>query len=155
MTRLLVVLLALAPLSWTRDRETADWQNLRVIAPGQAIDIGKTGGESLKGDFVAFNADSVTVRTRRGELSIPKPDVARVRLRGHRSRNTWIGAGIGAAAGAGIGAGIGESLSNTSGGDFANLKPAVAGATAVVGAAVGAILGSVLSGRHSEVYRAR
>ena len=155
MTRLLVVILALAPLSWARDGDTADWQNLRVLASGQAVEIGKTGGEFLKGAFVTFNADSLTVRARGGELSIRKPDVVRVRLRGHRSRNTWIGAGIGAAAGAGIGVGIGDSVNNTSGGDFANLKPAIAGATAVVGAAVGAILGSVLSGRHSEVYRAR
>lgn len=155
MTRLVVALLTIAPLSWASDRNVADWRNLETLSSGQTIEVVKAGGESLKGNFVRFTDESLTVSTRKGEFNLAKVDVARVRRHGHRSRNTWIGAGIGAAAGAGIGAGIGEGLSNTSGGDFANLKPAVAGATAVAGAAVGAVIGSMLSARHSDVYRAK
>jgi hypothetical protein len=82
--------------------------------------------------------------------------VARVSLRSSKRLNyTLVGLGVGAGVGAGIGAGAGESLNNTSGGDFANLKPAIIGAGCAIGALVGTLVGSGLGGRGATVYRAK
>ena len=67
----------------------------------------------------------------------------------------WLGLAIGGGAGAGIGAGVAEGISNTSGGDFANLKPAVIGVIAAAGALAGLAIGSVLESRHNTLYKSK
>ena len=113
------------------------WQNLTGLAPDQPLEVRKIAGESTKGNFVGVTAQSIELRVGQQNVSIPRSQVSRIRLRSGERKATWIGLALGAGAGAGLGAGIGSGLSNESGGDFSNLKPAVIGICAGVGALVG------------------
>lgn len=138
------------------DSSVSAWQNLRQLSAGQEIEVTKTKGGTVRGAFVAFSDESISVREKQQETAIPQREVSRVRLRpARRGRYTLLGLGVGAGAGAGVGAGIAQSLSNRSGWDFRNLKPAIIGVTAGIGALVGLAVGSALGGRHTTVYRAR
>lgn len=138
------------------DTSATSWQNLRQLATGQEIEVTRTNGSSVRGTFISFVDQSISLREKQQELAIPRTDVSRVRLRpAKRRRYLWIGLAVGAGAGAGAGAGIGENLANESGGDFRNLKPAIIGVSAGLGALVGAVIGSVIDGRHTTIYVAR
>ena len=132
------------------------WQNLQQLATGQKIEVIKTKNGPVRGTFISFADQSITLREKQQEIAIPRADVSRVRLLpAKRGRYRWIGAAVGAGAGAGAGAGIGEGVANESGGDFRNLKPAIIGVTAGLGALVGAIVGYALGGRRTTIYSAR
>jgi hypothetical protein len=129
------------------------WQNLRQLGAGQEIEVAKTNGEAVRGSFVAFAEQSISLRGRQRDITIAQAEVSRVQLRpaGHRRHGGWIGAAIGAGAGAGVGAGIAEGVAT----DFSNLRPAIIGVSAGVGALVGAAIGSVIGGRHTTIYTAK
>jgi hypothetical protein len=131
------------------------WQNLTRLAPDQPLEVRKIAGESTKGNFVSVTAQSIELRVGQQNVSIPRSQVSRIRLRSGERKATWIGLALGAGAGAGLGAGIGSGLSNESGGDFSNLKPAVIGICAGVGALVGFAVGSILDNRHQTIYQAK
>ena len=136
--------------------DAASWQNLSRLAPGQSIEVTTKKGESLKGTFASVSEESISLERKHQNVAVPRAEVARVSLRASKRRKyTLIGLGIGAGAGAGIGAGAGESLANASGGDFANLKPAITAVVCVIGAGVGALVGAGLGGRGATVYRAK
>ena len=150
-----ITLLTPAPML-ASDSNVSAWQNLRQLTAGQEIEVTKAKGSPVRGTFIAFADESISVREKQQEIAIPRADVSRVRLRPPgRGKYTWIGAAVGAGAGAGVGAGIGESLANQSGGDFRNLKPAIIGLSAGLGALVGLAVGSALGSRHTTIYRAR
>lgn len=138
------------------DGSVTSWQNLGQLAAGQKIEVAKTKNGPLRGTFVSFSDQSITLREKQQETAIPRADVSRVRLLpAKRGRYALIGAAIGAGAGAGAGAGIGESVANESGGDFRNLKPAIIGVTAGLGALIGLVIGSAAAGRHTTIYSAK
>ena len=138
------------------DGSVSSWQNLRQLTAGQEIEVDKTKGSPVRGTFIAFTDESISLRENQQETAVPRAEVLRVRLRpAGRGKYTWIGLAVGAGAGAGAGAGIAEGLSNRSGGDFKNLKPAIIGLSAGLGALVGLVVGSSLGGRHTTIYRAK
>ena len=144
------------PLMMAGDSSMTSWQNLRQLAAGQEIEVTKTKERPVRGTFIRFADQSISLREKQQEIEIPRADVSRVRSRSaKRGRYTWIGAAVGAGAGAGAGAGIGESVANQSGGDFRNLKPAIIGVSAGIGALIGAVIGSAMGGRHTTIYSAR
>ncbi len=150
-----ITLLASPPIL-AGDSSVSAWQNLRQLSAGQEIEVTKTKGSTVRGTFVAFTDESISVREKQQETAVPRAEVSRVQLRpAGRGKCKWIGLAIGAGAGAGVGAGLGESLSNRSGGDFKNLKPAIIGLSAGIGALVGLVVGSALGGRHTTIYRAK
>ena len=152
-TLLAAVLAASNLLGQTTD--AASWQNLSRLAPGQSIEVTTKKGESLKGTFASVSEGAISLDRKHRSVAVPRAEIARVNLRsGKRLNYTLVGLAVGAGAGAGIGAGAGESLNNTSGGDFANLKPAIIGAGCAIGALVGTLVGSGLGGRGATVYRA-
>ncbi len=150
-----MTLLAPAPMLASDSSVTA-WQNLGQLTPGQEIEVTTTKGRPVRGTFTGFGDESISLREKQRETAIPRAEVSRVRLRpARRGRYTLIGAAVGAGAGAGVGAGLGEGLSNSSGGDFRNLKPAIIGLSAAFGALVGLAVGSALGSRHTTIYRAK
>ena len=155
MLRCWVALLVIAALAMPAGAsvDLTSWDNLRQLAAGQQIEIARNQAEALKGEFVRVTDEAVTVRTRRGEVTAARSEIIEVRRTSVGRKDTWVGAGVGAGAGALIGLGAGEALANASGGDFANLKPAIIGACAAAGALVGVLIGSVFGNRHSVVYR--
>src|SRR6266851_1990253 len=145
MNRIFVSLAAITlvtPALMAGDGDPGNWRNLGQLAAGQAIEATKTHGESLRGTFISFADQSITLRGKQQEITIPRSDVSRVRLRSPGSRKwMWIGVAVGAGAGLGAGAGIGESVADRSGGDFRNLKPAIMSVSAGIGALAGAVIG--------------
>lgn len=153
---LLAVALVKPPLMTAGDTNLTDWQNFKQLVAGQEIEVTTSNGRSVQGAFISFSAQLITLQRKQKEVTIPRTDVSRVRLRqAHRRRYMWIGAALGAGAGAGVGAGIGENVANESGGDFRNLKPAIIGVSAGVGALLGALIGSVIGSRHTTIYVVR
>jgi hypothetical protein len=154
MALLAAVLAASNLLGQTTD--AASWHNLSRLAPGQTIEVTTKKGESLKGTFANVSEGSISLVRKLQNVAVPRAEVARVNLRSSKRLNYMLaGLAIGAGAGAGIGAGAGESLSNASGGDFANLKPAIIGGGCAIGALVGTLVGSWLGGRGATVYSAK
>ena len=131
--------------------DKANWNNLAGLRAGQKIEVTRDKGETVKGEFAAFDHQRITLRDRHGEQAVPRAEVKQVSLR-KRNRGMWIGAGIGAGGGAAVGAALGARLANESGGDFANLKPAITGVCAGIGALVGALIGLAAASRHTTVY---
>ena len=130
--------------------DTSSWQNLSAIRTGQKVEV-RTTGDRVTGEFVRFDAQAVTIREKKGERSLAQADVSRVSM-AKGSRGIWIGVIAGAAGGLVVGALLGERLANESGGDFANLKPAIAGACGGAGALIGAAIGASVR-RGTLIYK--
>jgi hypothetical protein len=133
--------------------DLTSWDNVRQLAAGEQIEIVRKQAEAVKGQVVRVTNDAVTVQTPAGELTAPRSEIIVLRRARVGRKATWIGAGFGGGAGALIGVGAGEALANESGGDFRNLKPAIAVGCAAVGALVGALIGFGIGNRHAVVYR--
>ncbi len=82
------------------------WGNLQQLRVGQKIEVVDTNLKKLKGTFLSFSDEAISLRVGKDEVGVQRPKVFRVSSREHskRLRNTLIGSGIGAAAGAVVGA---------------------------------------------------
>jgi hypothetical protein len=151
---LLIALLAPAEAFAASDRTS--WQNLNGISSGQALQVRKSDGTTIKGTFASVSPDSLHLLVNQQDTAVARSDISQVqRQSAGRHKAMWLGLAIGGGAGAGIGAGIAEGVSSTSGGDFANLKPAVIGVIAAGGALAGLAIGSILDSRHNTLYKAK
>ncbi len=132
------------------------WQNLNNISSGQPLKVRKSDGATVNGTFASVSADSLHLLVNQQDISMARSEISQVQrqLPGHH-KAMWLGLAIGAGAGAGIGAGVAEGVSSTSGGDFANLKPAIIGIVVAAGALAGLAIGSVLDSRHNTLYKAK
>jgi hypothetical protein len=128
----------------------ASWQNLRTLGAGERIQVVEVRSGKHAGVFVSASDTAIVLRESSGERTVQKEDVRSVKLvkKGHRLRNTLIGAGVGAGAGAGITAGAWESSG------FLGGKGAGAAVGAVIGGLGGAIVGAVLPS-HETIYSAK
>jgi hypothetical protein len=105
--------------------------------------------KTIKGDFVTFTTDSLSLSVKGDPVTLKQGDVYRVmsRERSHRGRNALIGAAIGA--------GILAPLSYVGcqiGGDNPSAGCTAAGTS--IGAGIGAGLGSLNAG-YQTIYRAK
>ena len=145
-----VMLVALALPRNAVAADAASWQSLAGLQPGRKIEVA-TKDDLIKGDFVRFNDQGITVSGKKGERSLSQAEVTHVRI-AKRSRGVWIGAAAGGGGGAIVGAALGSRVANESGGDFNNLKGAITVACAAIGALIGAAVGSAVR-RGETVYR--
>jgi hypothetical protein len=92
------------------------WDNLKELRPGQKIEVTDLGFTSVKGEFIAFSSDEISLRTDKSAVSILKANVRSVKNREkhHRVRSVVLGALLGAAGGAGAGAVIASSAADSS-----------------------------------------
>ena len=129
--------------------DTSDWSNIGGIARADEVRVIKSDGKSLRGQFSAVTTDSLVVIAGGASQTIARTDVKRVstKKKGHRVRNTLIGAGVGTA----VGAAIGASAHNDEG-FFAIAEEVLIPS----GAAVGALIGAVIpTGGWRDVYRVK
>ena len=146
-----VVLVFLGCTLYGADRSS--WTNVKGLTTGQAVEVTDRKNQTIKGTLSAVAEDSISVATKQQTMSVARNDVSRVRVRpGARRKYMLVGMAVGAGAGLGLGAAGGESLAQTSGGDFAGIKPAVIGGCGAAGALVGAVVGSILGGHASTIY---
>ena len=127
------------------------WDNLHRLQAGQKIQVVQMDMKSLKGNFLGFTDETISLRVKNDEVAVPREEVLRVSLRGKpkRGRNALllmgVGAGVGLISGAAVGAGFHE-----------------AGETGVfmlvftpIGAGVGAAVGAVAPfASYETIYRA-
>jgi hypothetical protein len=77
------------------------WGNLQQVRVGQKIEVVDTNLKKLKGTFLSFSDEAISLRIGKDEVGVQREDVFRVSLRGKskRLRNALIGMAIGAGAG--------------------------------------------------------
>jgi len=131
----------------------ADWDILQSLKPGQRVEVARKQGETENGAFRSVAGDSLTLRTKQREITIPRAEVARVIKRGS-GRAKWYGLAAGAAAGAITGAAAGARLANESAGDI-DVKAAATGVLAVGGGLIGLAIGTTLDARHTTIYESK
>jgi len=127
------------------------WDNLKTLRPGQKIEVVDMKLKSLKGTFVSFSEEAISLCVKDGEVAVQRADVLRVRDREHskRGRNALLGLGTGLATGLVVGAAL--DTSEIMGGAQGTMK---AGLTPLGGAAGAAIGAAVPSGART-IYRAK
>ncbi len=126
------------------------WSNLQQVRVGQKIEVVDTNLKKLKGTFLSFSEEAISLRVGKDEVGVRRGDILRVSLRGKPKR--WQSALVGMAIGAGAGLAIGASRRECGSDDAAcKLIGTVIGAGA--GTGVGAAVPFVPSYR--TIYRAK
>jgi hypothetical protein len=72
------------------------WDDLKQLSPGQKIEVVDMQMKTLKGEFVSFTDETISLREGKGVQSVERANVARVSVRdtSHRARKIMLGAGI-------------------------------------------------------------
>jgi len=140
------VLLVLVPcLGWAQ-RPEASWDSLKQLRVGEKIEVVDMKLKSLKGTFVSYSEEALTLRVRKDDVSLPRVDIHRVGFKGgKRGRNTLIGLATGAGLGAGVGA-LGGKLYGEYVASFTVLGT-------LLGAGAGTAVGAAFP-EYTTVYRA-
>ena len=149
---LILVLLPLTPAFALAQSASDSWDNLKQLQPGQKVEVVDAKMKTLKGTFIAFSDDSISLRDGKTEQSVVRADVVRISVRdaSHRTRNILLGIGIGAGAGIAVGFGIDEGVRHVSGEGGSYLYAPV---LAAAGAGLGALAGGLPAGTRT-IYRA-
>ncbi len=138
----------------------SDWGNLQQLRAGQRIEVVDTNLKKLKGTFLSFSEEAISLRVKKEKVAVQREEVFRVSLRkkSKRLRNVLIGMAIGAGAGAALAA---AENSRTCGDqplvscfdlDFGAITYAV---LVPVGGAVGAGVGAAFPPGYQTIYRAK
>ena len=121
---------------WKKLKNLSAWNNLGKLQLGKKIEVLQTNLAKHKGRFLFWTEETITLRVKKRELTIPREQVHRVtRLKkSHRIRNGLIGL----VAGAAVGALIFESAESEEGAIVAAIigVPLSIGIGAGVGAAI-------------------
>ena len=139
------------------------WDNLKSLVPGEETLVVTNDVKSHQGKFESWSDSGITLRQKKGELTLARKDVFRVSQmvgHNHSTRNALIGMTVGATTGAAIGLKHYYRPRNcTLGPDFncgypnnLNLLAWLTPVSALGGAAVGGLLPT---GGWRDVYRAR
>jgi hypothetical protein len=127
------------------------WDNLRQLRVDQKIAVIDMNLRSLRGNFIGYSEQGLSLHTEQGQNSIQRDQVFRVSdlETSHRLRNILLGLAIGTAGGAVTGAIAGKSYHEE-------------GETSVfmlvftpIGAGAGAGVGAALPAGHKTIYRAK
>lgn len=86
-----------------------DWNNVRILDPGDLIIVKTQAGEKYEGEYKDATANSLEVvvsipRAMRRVITLRKDEVKEVRRKQSRVASTAIGGGIGLGVGVGLGA---------------------------------------------------
>ena len=134
-------------------QDVRSWGNLNSIAAGQALEVHKVAGGSVRGNYAAHSEQSIDLTVNQQLVSIARAQVSEVQRSPRTRKAMWIGLAVGAGAGAAVGAGIGSRFEQS--GDFGNATSVGAAIFAGVGALAGLGIGSAFAHRHTTVYRAK
>jgi hypothetical protein len=125
------------------------WGNLQQVRVGQKIEVVDTNLKKLKGTFLSFSEEAISLRVGKDEVGVQRPNVLRVSLRGRPKRSTsaLVGAAIGALAGLALSAVAPETECG---------RGCMMGMATVMGAGVGAGVGAAVPfvPSYHTIYRA-
>ncbi len=149
-TILATLLLVLVPCLAVAQKPEDSWQNLSQLRAGQKIEVVDMNLKSLKGAFVSFTEEAISLRVNGDDVLVEKAKVLRVtdRTTARRGRNALLGLAIGLGTGFAVGAALDSS--ELSGGAQGAMK---AGLTPL-GGAVGAAIGAMKPSGARTIYRA-
>ena len=130
------------------------WGNLQQLRVGQKIEVVDTNLKKYKGTFLSFSEEAISLRVKKQEVGVQRPNVLRVSLRekSKRLRNALIGMAIGAGAGVAaveICAYASSGSLPCAGQDFRAVAYAI---LVPVGGAAGAGIGAAFPG-YQTIYR--
>lgn len=131
----------------------ASWDALTSVAVGADLRVATGGDVRVSGRLIRVSADSVTVDSAIGRVTIPRSRVASVDVRTRRRDSLRNGALIGAIAGLAYG-GIGTAIAYRGGDDPPGNAVLVAGLSVAIGAGVGALADRLRGTVWVRVYRA-
>jgi hypothetical protein len=132
------------------------WGNLQQLRVGQKIEVVDTNLKKYKGTFLSFSEEAISLRVKKQEVGVQRPNVLRVSLRGKskRLRNALIGMAIGAGAGVALAA-AGNSAQANDPGLGPDLRALAYAILVPVGGAVGAGIGAAVPPGYQTIYRAK
>ncbi len=127
-------------------KSTANWDNLKALAPGDDVRVVLNDKKSYRGKFQSLTDNGIVVRVEKNDQSFERTNILRVTAKGqsHRLRNALVGAVLAAGVTAVVGAASQEQQAYV----LALGVPGMAASGAVVGAVIP-------SGGWHDVYRAR
>ena len=133
------------------------WDNLQQLRVGQKIEVVDTHLKKLKGTFLSFSEEAISLRVGKDEVGVQREDVFRVSLRekSKRLRKALIGMAIGAGAGVAaieICAYASSGFLPCAGQDFRAVAYAI---LVPVGGAAGAGIGAAFPPGYQTIYRAK
>ena len=143
--------------------QLGSWDNLKSLTPGQETLVVMNDVKSHQGKFESLSDSGITLRQKKGELTLARKDIFRVSQmvgQNHQTRNAVLGMLVGATTGAAIGLTHYYRYRNcTRGaaffcGDPSNLH-LLEWLTPVGGLAGAAVGGLLPTGGWHDVYRAR
>ena len=75
----------------------SDWNNLRQVRIGDKVEVVRHNLGKHKGKVLAWTEESISLRLKNQDVTIPREEVYRVTLlsKNHRLRNSMIGMGLG------------------------------------------------------------
>jgi len=134
-----------------QQRPKQSWNNLNQLQAGQKIEMVQMDMKSLKGRFLGFSEEAISVRVKKDEVAVARADVLRVTLRENpkRLRNVLIGAAIGGGVAAFTGGIIIRYCGNEGGRECPKLIALSVGIPIGAGAGIGAG-----SASYQTIYRA-
>ncbi len=147
--------LLLFPIVTTAQTAEGSWENLNQLRVGQKIEVVDTNLKKLKGTFLSFSDEAISLRVKKEEVAVQREDVFRVSLRekSKRLRNVLIGMAIGA--GAGVAAAEIFVRTDQPIARFRGEYRSIAYVVLVpVGLGVGAAVGAAIPG-YQTIYRAK
>ncbi len=129
------------------------WENLQQVRVGQRIEVVDTNLKKLKGTFVSFSEEAISLRVKKDEVGVPRVNVLRVSSldRSKRKRNILLGLAIGAGGGMLAGAGVASAVVGFDEGQGSKPGATIVGFVAA-GAAAGVAVGA--SSGYQTSYRA-
>jgi len=91
----LLLLLVVPGFSLAKSAQN-NWDNLKELRPGQKIEVVDSSMKTLKGAFVSFTDEAISLQAGKREESVARAKVVRVSVRdnSHRTRNMLLGSGI-------------------------------------------------------------
>jgi len=91
-----MLILALVPGLGLAQSAKDSWDNLKLLQPGQRIEVVEKTMRSLRGPFVSVSEETIMIEVGKSQRSIERTKIVRVSVRdtSHRTRNMLLGAGI-------------------------------------------------------------
>ena len=147
---ILPLLMAIISVSLQAQKPGKDsWGNLNRLQAGQKIQVVQMDMKSLKGRFLGFSEEAISLKVKKKQVSVPRTEILRVSAsdKAKRNRNGLIGLAIGVAGGLAVGIPVDKRLRNE------GQKTPVTAILAPAGAAVGYFAGR--AGGYQTIYRVK